>query len=258
MNNFVRSPVIRYGGKNKMQKYIIPYFPQVDTIISPFLGAGHIELKYAAKNIQIIGNDIDPYLINTWKHFQENRDELINLLTEEFINISEEHWREIKYEYQNNIIKNNLIGAAKYIALSRVCYSGILSKDIGFSKHKQSYFNINLINSFKKVKYKPFILSNQDWYDFLRNQDKEAFIYLDPPYYGVNRNYLYNFNKTDHEELRGFLETRPNWVLSYKYHPDIIEMYKGYKIINIDFHNYTYNRYKSNNVSANEILILSQ
>ena len=265
------SPILRFGGKFYISNQIISYFPQVDTIISPFLGAGWIELKCAANGIQIIGNDIDSYAINVFKQFQDNKNELLDIIVENYINISKEHWFELKSEYLNNQFTFDVEGAAKYISLNRSSYSGIMSKGMGFSrggmnatknyrfKHRNRWMVINQakIKNWDNLEYKPFILSNKDWYDFLRDQDKEAFIYLDPPYYKIKGKYPVDFEDEDHEELRGFLETRPNWILSYKYHPYLLKLYDGFKIKKIETYNYSSGRYQSY-VPARELLIMSR
>ena len=265
----IQSPLRRFGGKFYLANTIISYFPETKIIVSPFLGGGSIELKCARENVEIIANDIDPYVINTWKHFQENRDELLNILVEEYVNISREHWFELKNEYIDNKFTLDIEGAAKYIALNKSAYQAIMSKNIGFTrgisnektsqvgKHNRwNIINYSFIDTLDKVKYKYFDLNCLDWFEFLKNQNEEIFIYLDPPYYQITKKYFMEFSESDHQRLKEFLSTRPNWILSYKFHPYIIDLYREYKMKQIEIYNTSTNRYDCS--SNTELIIMSR
>jgi DNA adenine methylase len=59
--------VLRYaGGKSKAYKKITPFIPKnTKKIVSPFIGGGSMEVKWASElGIEIVGYDIFYHLVN--------------------------------------------------------------------------------------------------------------------------------------------------------------------------------------------------
>ena len=260
--------VIWFGGKHASIKKILPYFPQTNKIISPFLGGGSIELVCANNGIEVIGNDKDPDLINCWRHFQNNKEEFISILEEEYMNLSREHWRELKKEYKNNEFKNDLQSAVKYLALNKSAFSGQMAKkNISYKRKEHMFLPKNglpyfikdyvspmFVDRISKLNYRPITLSNKDWKAFLDEQNNEDFIYLDPPYFDAKD--YYEIDDVNHYELKEYLDSCPNWALSYKKCDEILELYKDYRIVDINYNNFT--RYAAKKeLTGKDILILS-
>jgi len=74
---------IRYaGGKSKAIKHIIKHIPNnIDTIVSPFVGGGSLEVYLANElNKKVIGYDVFDILVNFWQIQLSNPVELYNEL----------------------------------------------------------------------------------------------------------------------------------------------------------------------------------
>ena len=60
---------------------------------------------------------------------------------------------------------------------------------------------------------------------------QHQFAYIDPPYFGNEKEYGGSReNGFDHEHLRNLLGKRGKWVLSYNDHPKTYELYDGFHI----------------------------
>jgi DNA adenine methylase len=81
-----------------------------------------------------------------------------------------------------------------------------------------------------------------DALDFLQQtRDKNAFVYLDPPYYLQGKAlYLNYYHHNDHIELSNFLRYYANfkWVLSYDNVPEILGLYADFPLYQFEL-NYT-------------------
>lgn len=100
-------------------------------------------------------------------------------------------------------------------------------------------------------------IENLDWKEFIdKYDDKDLIFYLDPPYvsdlqydlFGIPR-----FLEDDHLKLAASLrEIKGDFILSYNDCEFIRDMYKGFKVVEIDVTN------GLNNICRKELLIMSE
>lgn len=85
-------------------------------------------------------------------------------------------------------------------------------------------------NRLKKV-----VIENVDFAQLLKTYDRDdALFYLDPPYYNAE-NYYQGFKKEDHQRLKESVsQIKGKFLLSYNDCENIREMYKEYKIIEVE------------------------
>ena len=219
-----------------MRKKIIPYFPETDTLVSPFLGGAKIEIELAKRGVQVIANDADTAVINVWRNFQERKDELLGRLEEYYLNTSREHTKELLAEYKEEGFLDGLESAAKYLALNASAAKGIMGRArcnlksrtiLTASGMQRNYFHSGLLERLARLDYRPFKLYNEDWETFINRQDQSLFSYLDPPYFEVVRpgGYEHEFEFGDHYQLYQYLKGRENFCLSYGSHKQLLEWY---------------------------------
>ena len=73
--------IIRYaGGKSKAIKLITPMIEDYDTIISPFIGGGSLEVHWASLGKKVIGYDMFDILCNFWNVLLNDNIELFDNL----------------------------------------------------------------------------------------------------------------------------------------------------------------------------------
>ena len=89
--------VLRYaGGKSRAIKKITPFVEPYDTIISPFLGGGSLEVHWASMGKKVKASDVFDILITFWEQLLDNNEALAAEL--EKIAPNTERYKEIKEE----------------------------------------------------------------------------------------------------------------------------------------------------------------
>ena len=89
--------------------------------------------------------------------------------------------------------------------------------------------------------------------NYLPKYENNAFVYFDPPYYKKGKQLYKNFFQNKHHQMIEKYITenvKSNWIVTYDDVPEIIEIYKKYKIKRFDL-NYS----ASKNRIASEIMI---
>lgn len=196
-------PFVKWvGGKTQLLDEIRKYYPsQVDKYCEPFVGGGAVLFDVLAKchPDDILINDINGELINTYNQIKANCNGLIDLLAE----LQEKYWSSSLEENKalylekrerfnslkvNGNKKENLEKGALFIFLNKTCFNGL------FRVNSKGLFNVPF-NSAKKPllcdvenlkacsrhlkKVKMTVGNYSQCKDFI---DSKTFVYLDPPY----------------------------------------------------------------------------
>ncbi len=194
-------PFIKWaGGKSQLLNEIRTKYPQkIERYCEPFVGGGAVLLDILANFSpnEVIINDINVSLINTYQQVQTNVEALISQLDK----MQSEFWkadselRKTLYtdnrEKFNSLINcnyNNLDKAALFIFLNKTCFNGL------YRVNRKGLFNVP-IGSYKNppicdaenLRYISKLLQNveikcgdyKDCADFI---DDKTFVYIDPPY----------------------------------------------------------------------------
>ena len=194
-------PFIKWaGGKSQLLSEIRTKYPQrIERYCEPFVGGGAVLLDVLANYNpnEVIINDINAALINTYQQVQSNVDALISQLDK----MQSEFWkadselRKALYtdnrEKFNSLINcndNNLDKAALFIFLNKTCFNGL------YRVNRKGLFNVP-IGSYKKppicdaenLRYISTLLQNVeimcgDYKDCAEFIDGNTFVYIDPPY----------------------------------------------------------------------------
>ncbi|ONI45753.1 hypothetical protein AN641_03495 [Candidatus Epulonipiscioides gigas] len=200
-------PFIKWaGGKTQLLPEIRKKYPEglgvtINKYCEPFIGGGAVLFDilshYALKEILI--NDINKDLINTYAQIKNNIEILLNDLS----NMQNVFWdmnmddRKIYYYNKrdrfnflklNSAEKYNVEKATLFIFLNKTCFNGL------FRVNKKGLFNVpigayknpiicdkeNLIEVSKALKNVTIITGNYN--NILNFIDKNTFVYIDPPY----------------------------------------------------------------------------
>ncbi len=263
------SPLRYPGGKTSL----LPFFEKIIedhdlekiTYIEPFAGGAGaaLALLLSGKVGRIVINDLDRAIYAFWKSSVFSSAEFIKKIKKTPVTISE--WKKQKAIY--NDPKANLfdLGFATFF-LNRTNTSGILDGGlIGGLKQKSKYkidarFNKDaLIERIQQIAlYKDKIsIFNKDGLQLIGEylNKKNAFIYLDPPYFEKGATlYLNHYKKEDHEALAKKLNNSPDafWLLTYDNKKEIKSLYPDRKIVNFSLN---YNAYESR--KGREVMIFS-
>jgi DNA adenine methylase len=214
------------GGKSKIGKWIVPYYPQdMETYVETFGGMFwcfyNMDLSRYPNLKKVVYNDFNPLNYNLFKCVQ-NPTELLRAVDAISVQqrgvqdtpiIFKEKFKEFQSELYGSGFTINYPDyevAAKYVYILTQVFSGSKPETSSFIDLKGNY----------KSKYLTFRdkLTKPDWVDhFLRITDVEnmdfqeviqkydsptTYIYLDPPYWKTENYYNnHDFDREDHERL---------------------------------------------------------
>lgn len=249
--------LIRYpGGKGKLRKQILKYFPYEMTCPlvaqsarwsyhEPFMGSGEMAftlMEDLPPSTRIFLSDVDYHLICLWQSVKNCPDELIGKIRS--FTPAAAKFYEFKEQDGSRDMDPVRAGFQK-LALHRMSFSGLgymAGGPLGGRNQNSDLYRVDCrwnVNRICRLVLKIHkLMSKFDCLDIstgsfdknLAKMTSRSFAYLDPPYY-VKGPELYRYSMDDamHLKLRDVLMISPgHWVLSYDDAPIIRELYSGY------------------------------
>jgi DNA adenine methylase len=236
--NLLAKPFVKWaGGKSQLIPEISKKYPaelgkQINKYCEPFVGGGAVLFdvlsKYNLKQVMI--NDINKDLINTYKQIKNRPEKIIEELYQLqglYHPLSSEERKKIYYEKRErfNLIKingdetKNIESAVLFIFLNKTCFNGL------YRVNKKGLFNVP-IGSYKKppicdednIKKTSILLQHteikcEDFENCLDFIDNRTFVYIDPPYRPLNQTSSFNayddsiFDDNEQMRLRNFMDS---------------------------------------------------
>ena len=222
----MKTPITYYGGKQTLLKYLLPLIPQHRMYCEPFFGGGAVFFAKRKSDVEVI-NDINGEVINFYKviktKFSELQKEIQSTL----------HSREL-YKKAMEIYKN----PEKYSDVKRAWalwtatnqgFAGMIGS-WGFGKddskeaalaNKRDAFTKDYEQRLTKVQ----VESNNAIKVINRCDDKETFIYADPPYIGSDQGHYKGYSENDYRELLNALAKVKGKFLLSSYPSKILSSY---------------------------------
>lgn len=261
MSKKINKTPIRYaGGKTRAIKHVIPYFPKVEKVISPFMGGGSIEVYLSNLGIKVYGFDIFKPLVTFWKEMIHNNDDLVEHLksiipTEENYKIIKE--RLISWEYTQEMLSNwktdfykreNPIKLSPLEIASYYFFNHNTSYGPGYLGWPSSVYLTqkkwdNMIKNISDFNGSNLEVELADYGDVILSNTNE-FLYLDPPYFmGKDsdnkmhsaiypmKNIPVHHEGFNHEKLRDLLHNhKGKFIMSYNNCETIRNYYKDFRL----------------------------
>lgn len=240
------------GGKKLLRNKIIEQFPapeEYDRYIEVFGGAGWVLFAKEKHTSLEVFNDINGELINLYRCVKYHCEALQKEL--EWMFVSREQFFDCKEQISIRGL-TDIQRAARYFILIKNSFGTNLSS---FSVRGRNLDNSIEYLKLIKERLKSTVIENKDFESLVKTYDREkAFFYLDPPYYQTEEYYGDVFSQEDHNRLRNVLdEIKGKFILSYNDCDYIRQLYKDYKIIEVDRqHNLVT---KSSSKKYNELII---
>lgn len=185
-------PFVKWaGGKSQLLEQYAPLFPQrYNRYLEPFLGGGAV-FFYLEPNEAIL-SDSNKDLIQCFSVIKNNVKKLINLLKVHKEHHSKGHYEKTRKDYNAKKLAE-IKRTASFIYLNKTCFNGLYrvnSKgefNVPFGKYKNPaiFDEENLLAANKSLKRAK--LHDGDFSKILDYAKKDDFVYLDPPYYPLNR-----------------------------------------------------------------------
>ena len=230
MKNVKLKPFIKWaGGKTQLLNDIKLKYPKelgysINRYCEPFVGGGAIlfDLLSHYSFSEIIINDINAELINTYKQIRDNINILISylkIIQNEFLSLSIEEKKLYYYDKRDrfNFLKINgeeninIEKAALFIFLNKTCFNGLFRvNSYGmFNVPMGSYSNPTICDeenllAVNKALNKTIILCG-DYIKCLSYLDSNTFVYIDPPYRPISMTSFTSYNENifgDNEQIK--------------------------------------------------------
>lgn len=223
MNIPIQKPFLKWvGGKTQILDEIIELIPkEMDNYHELFLGGGSVlfavlslqkEKKIVIKN-KIFAYDFNADLINVFKHIQNNFQSVqkyLNDLKSEYNSIEmlklcktkskESFYYSIRDKFNNFPDKQSIEYSALFIFLNKTCFRGMHRRgpkgfNVPFGHYKQINFmdDIEIENISKLIENVEFI--HADFQTSIIKIKKKDFVYMDPPYYPIDKKSFVSYNK---------------------------------------------------------------
>ena len=259
----MRTPIRYAGGKSRAYDFIssyIPFWPRPKTIVSPFIGGGSLEVRWAHEmGINVVGYDVFNVLVNYWQHQLSNPKGLYDILKgleptkEQYDEIKDillhwdkvqelfKNWKTDHYDRESREL-DDLLGAAYYWFNHNLSYGPMFLGWFSsiFMKKESLYQNsIERVRDFNV----PNLEVNCGSFEDSIVAHTNDFLYCDPPYFMEksddnkmfkaiypNSNFAVHHNHFSHEKLRDLLHShKGQFILSYNDCEQIREWYKGFE-----------------------------
>ncbi len=259
VENSILKPFVKWaGGKRNLlpiiKKYIPPTFGRY---YEPFVGGGALlfDLKPTSATI----SDINPELINAYRVIKTEPYKLIELLS----NMKNRHSRDYYY-YIRDIFqpKNNVERAARFIYLNKTCFNGLwrVNKKGHFNVPMGKYKNPKILDRENILAIHHYLSTNDiqilnvDFEKAVEHAKAGDLVYFDPPYlpaHGSSDFTSYTkegFGITEHKRLSEVFRRLANMgvfvILSNSDSPIVRELYKDFRIVEIETNRYISSRGK--------------
>jgi len=271
------SPLRYPGGKRRLVPIIRTLMQQngikPELFIEPFAGGASVALQLLIENSvdKIALIDRDPLISSFWKTVFYDSEWLIDQI--KTIQIDMENW----HFFKNNHFRKIREKALACIFLNRTSFSGIMASNAGPIGGLNQLSDYSLDCRFPRKKIIKRIMaaanlsnrvefiSGDSWekafkkISFKQNQKnwQEIFIYCDPPFYKkADKLYRYYFETNDHLLLKkALLRQNSNWLLSYDYADEIIEIYNNTNVSKLTINTIHTAASRNGRGRASEILI---
>lgn len=235
-----KKPILKWvGGKTQILDTVLSKIPnEMNNYHELFLGGGSVLLGVLRKQMEgdikinndIYAYDINKYLIDMYKHIQNDKDKLylyIDKYIKEYDDIvgeiinrkpkneedsktsKESFYYWLRYKFNINDVENDVELSAIFIILNKTCFRGLYREGPnGFNVPFGHYKTTPNIDK-KHIDYISSLIKNVkfihcDFQISMKNIQNGDFVYLDPPYVPINETSFVNYVKNgfmNHEKL---------------------------------------------------------
>jgi len=249
------TPIIKYvGSKYKMSKKLINLFPKHIGYIEPFFGTGVVFFNKQPSKVEII-NDLNGNIINLFKVIKYKKEEFLKEC--DYFLYSRQLYNEfLETMHEKNDVKRAFkyfyVMASKYGGLNK---GGTWSASSIRNTAKKTYNKLSLIDVIHD-RLKHTTIEQLDFEKVIRKYDnKDAFFFLDPPYYKINELYEKDFTIKDHHRLYKCISNiKGKFLLTINDVEWIRETYKDYNVSEIEV-SYSKRKGVTENRKTKELII---
>jgi len=231
-------PFVKWsGGKRDEINKFIKYIPSdINTYLEPFVGGGAV-LFYLQPNKSVI-SDVHKELIDLYKSIKNGCSNEIYEFMKENKN-EEENYYKVRDNFE---VTNELDNAKRFYYLRKTCFRGMLRYNkkgkfnIPFGRYKTYNFEDLKNDEYEKTLINSEIYNTSFEYIFENYNNKDNFMFLDPPYDSEFTDYGYcSFGKKEQHKLADcFKKTKIRCLMIIGKTEFITELYKDYIVDEYD------------------------
>ena len=201
-------PLLQYrGGKRRYVKEILANMPPVDEVVSPFVGAGSVELALAAGGVRVHAYDMNTDVVNWWRCVLEDPGRVADE-AEKYPRMSRQQY----YWWRNNgyrRLPGRYERAGLYFVLHRTSWGGIGPHGGYGAGTLVSRRSLDALRAFSA----PGLTVSRAHYERSLGMHPESFAFCDPPYF-TSSTYGRGLHKIDHRRLAAILTARGGFMLT--------------------------------------------
>lgn len=236
----ITKPVAPYlGGKSRLAKTITHYINDIEHKIyaEPFVGMGGIFLRRTSIPKSEIINDYNRDVSNFFRILQRHYIPFIEMIRWQITTRAEFE----RLTDTNPDTLTDLERAARFLYLQRTAFGGKPSgRNFGVSPDRQGRFDITKIIPMLEdlhTRLSGVVIECLDYKAFIKRYDREVTLfYLDPPYYGCEKDYGKDlFNRDEFEQMAELLkDIKGTFILSLNDRKEIRNIFKNFHIKSVN------------------------
>lgn len=225
-----KTPIVYYGGKQRIADWICSMIPKHRIYCEPFFGGGAVFFTKAPSYLEVI-NDKNECLINFYLQIQNNFEKLAAEISTTLH--SESIYLRAKRIYDGEIQVNDLDKAvATWIVFTQ---SRLASAKAGWRwDNGTDGSHTGIVELHNRKNFCPWLqkriskvqISCRDALEVIRNRDTaDTFFYLDPPYPGTNQGHYSGYTFDDLETLLRMVQNIKGKFALSNYTSSLIDHY---------------------------------
>ena len=228
-----RSPLCWIGGKSLLAAEVIKRIPDHETYCEVFAGAAWVLFRKEPSRCEVI-NDINGDLVTFYRVLQHHLEEFCRQF--KWCLASREWWEDWNRQLAAGGL-TDIQRAARFYYVQRMCFGGkVAGRSFGSSPRQRPRINLLRLEedlSEAHLRLARVTIERLSWVEFIPRYDRPGtFLYLDPPYWGVEGFYGKGlFAREDFARLAGLLAgVQGKFLLSLNDTPGVRETFRAFEI----------------------------
>ena len=227
----MNSPLAYVGGKSKLSSTIIDMIPPHRAYCEVFAGAAWVFFRKPVSKFEVI-NDLDSDLVAFYRVLQNHLEEFLKQFKWQ---LTSREWFRDWQRQQTAGGLTDIQRAARYYYLQRLCFGGrVKGRVFGTAPMRSPRINLLRLEeelSEVHLRLAGATIEHLPWEEFIKRYDRPGTLfYCDPPYY-KKPFYAHNLELADYKRMAEVLAgIKSRFILSINDHPEIREVFKGFKI----------------------------
>ncbi|CDO60799.1 Site-specific DNA methylase [Candidatus Phaeomarinobacter ectocarpi] len=222
------------GGKKNLAKRLVKRIEMIPHSLyaEPFVGMGGVFLKRLTRPRAEVINDISKDVATFFRILQRHYVPFVEMMRFQLTT---------RVEFERLMATDpdtltDLERAARFLYLQRTAFGGrVAGRHFGVSPDRPARFDVTKLVPVLEdlhVRLAGVVIERLAWDAFIDRYDRpNALFYLDPPYWGAERDYGDQFTKADFERLAVQLaELKGTFLLSINDRPEVRKIFDGFKM----------------------------